>query len=101
MTMADTDRDRELIESMARADDVLTSDERSPDHMSKCGNCTYQWLMAEVAREFAAAERWDVRAWIDEVARRWDATEFVRLWTAETEAGRDPRAAFEARGWIP
>ena len=42
-----------------------------------------------------------VSKWAAETQRRWEASKFFKLWQEEKEAGRDPRKAFEERGWEP
>ena len=47
--------------------------------------------MLGVAREMRAVE----------TRRRWQDSKFFKLWERERKAGRDPRKAFEDRGWEP
>lgn len=37
--------------------------------------------------------------WSAEADRRWRESKFHRLWAEKVATGRDPRAAFAARGW--
>lgn len=84
-----------FLERMARSDELADHDGEA------CGQCRHMILGAEVAREMIEAGEYEdvVSRWAAETERRWRATEFFKLWHDETAAGRDPRAAFEARGW--
>ena len=82
---------------MARSDELADHDGET------CGQCCHLILGAEVAREMIeAGECGDVVSkWAAETQRRWQASKFFKLWQEETEAGRDPRKAFQERGWEP
>ena len=89
--------DQEFLKRMARSDELA-------DHNgTTCGQCHYQILCAEVAREMIeAGEYEDVAAkWAAEHKRRWEKSKFFMLCEKEKRAGRDPRKAFEERGWEP
>ena len=72
-------------------------------HGETCGQCHYQILGAQVAREMIEAGEFEdvVSKWATEHKRRWEKSKFVKLWKKERKAGRDPRKAFEERGWEP
>jgi hypothetical protein len=82
---------------MARGDDLVDYDGTT------CRQCHYTILGAEVAREMIeAGEYEDVASrWAAEAKRRWEKSKFFKLWKEEKKAGRDPRKAFEERGWEP
>ena len=87
---------KEFLQNMVR------SDACGVDHdIEACGPCHHRWLGAQVARDHLAtgAEGDAIRCWTDEHQRRWEESKFYRLYLEEQAAGRDPRAAFEARGW--
>lgn len=89
--------DQDFLERMARSDALADHDGEA------CGHCCNLVLGAEVAREMIGAGEYEdvVTRWAAEARRRWEATKFFKLWQAETEAGRDPRKAFQERGWEP
>ena len=68
-----------------------------------CGQCHYQILGAEVAREMIEAGEYEdvVSKWAAEHKRRWKKSKFFKLWEKEKKAVRDPRKAFMDRGWEP
>jgi hypothetical protein len=84
-----------FLERMARTDKLLDHDPEV------CGMCCQRSIGAQVAREMLeAGEYEDIAAkWADEMERRWRKTKFYKLWQKEQKAGRDPRKAFEERGW--
>jgi hypothetical protein len=86
--------DREFLEGMARSDRLI-------DHPDDCGCCAMQVIMAQVARDLLAeGEVLDgVRKWSVEARRRWEETDYFKLYREEEAAGRDPHKAFEGRGW--
>jgi hypothetical protein len=89
--------DQDFLERMARSDELADHDGET------CGMCHNMILGAEVAREMLeAGEYEDVASkWATEARRRWEESKFYKLWQEETKAGRDPRKAFEERGWEP
>jgi hypothetical protein len=89
--------DQSFLERMARSDELADHDGET------CGQCCNMILGAEVAREMIEAGEYGdvVSKWGAETQRRWQATKFFKLWQEETEAGRDPRKAFQDRGWEP
>lgn len=89
--------DQDFLERMARSDELADHDGEA------CGQCCHLILGAEVAREMIEAGEYEdvVSKWAAEIQRRWQATKFFKLWQEETEAGRDPRKAFQERGWEP
>ena len=89
--------DQDFLERMARSDELADHDGET------CGQCHYQILGAEVAREMIEAGEYEdvVNKWAAEHKRRWEKSKFVKLWEKEKKAGRDPRRAFEDRGWEP
>jgi hypothetical protein len=89
--------DQAFLERMARRDELADHDGET------CGQCCYLILGAEVAREMIEAGEYEdlVNRWAVETERRWEASKFSELWQEETAAGRDPRKAFEDRGWEP
>ena len=89
--------DRDFLERMARSDELADHDGTT------CGQCHYQILGAEVAREMLEAGEYEdvVGKWAAEHKRRWKKSKFVKLWEKEKRAGRDPRKAFKDRGWEP
>jgi hypothetical protein len=86
-----------FLERMARSDELADHDGET------CVQCHNMILGAEVAREMIEAGEYEdvVGKWAAETQRRWQASKFFRLWQEEKEAGRDPRKAFEDRGWEP
>src|SRR5690349_7720715 len=89
--------DQDFLERMARSDDLADHDGKT------CGQCHYQILGAEVAREMIeAGEHEDVVSeWAAGHKRRWEKRKCFKLWEREKKAGRDPRKAFQKRGWVP
>ena len=89
--------DQDFLERMARSDELADHDGTT------CGQCHYQILGAEVAREMLEAGEYEdvVGKWAAEHRRRWEKSKFVKLWEKEKKAGRDPRKAFKERGWEP
>ena len=89
--------DQDFLELMARSDAVVDHDGDS------CGMCHNIILGAQVAREMIEAGEYEdvVSKWAAEARRRWERSKFFKLWQQEKEAGRDPRKAFEERGWEP
>jgi len=89
--------DGDFLERMARSDELADHDGEA------CGQCCHLILGAEVAREMVEVGEYEdvVSKWAAETQRRWQASKFYKLWREETEAGRDPRKAFEDRGWEP
>ena len=87
--------DQEFLERMARSDSTVDHDGET------CGMCCNIILGAQVAREMLEAGEYEdvVSKWAEEARRRWEETKFFKLWQEETEAGRNPRKAFEERGW--
>jgi hypothetical protein len=86
--------DREFLESMARSDRLV-------DHEDNCGHCAMQIIMAQTARDLLAeGEILDgIAKWGAEHRRRWEESKYFKLYQEEKAAGRDPRLAFEQRGW--
>lgn len=89
--------DQGFLERMARSDELADHDGET------CGQCHNMILGAEVAREMIEAGEYEdvVSKWATETQRRWEASKFFKLWQEEKQAGRDPRKAFEGRGWEP
>ncbi len=89
--------DQDFLARMARSDELVDHDGET------CGLCHYTILGAEVAREMLEAGEYEdvVSKWAVEHKRRWNKSKFVKLWTKEQKAGRDPRKAFKKRGWEP
>jgi len=89
--------DQDFLQRMARTDEGLEHDGTT------CGQCYHAILGAQVAREmFESGEYEDVvRKWAAQTKRRWESSKFFKLWAKEQQAGRDPREAFEERGWEP
>ena len=86
-----------FLERMDRSDALVDHDGTT------CGQCHHQVLGAEVAREMIEAGEYEdvVRKWAAEHKRRWEKSQFFKLWEKEKKAGRDPRKAFKERGWEP
>jgi hypothetical protein len=89
--------DQDFLERMAQSDELADHDGET------CGQCHYQILGAEVAREMIEAGEYEdvVSKWAAKHKRRWEKSKFVKLWEKERKAGRDPRVAFKDRGWEP
>lgn len=89
--------DQDFLHRMARSDSVLEHDGTT------CGQCHYGILGAQVAREMVEAGEYEdvVEEWASRTKKRWEESKFFKLWMKEKEAGRDPRKAFERRGWEP
>jgi hypothetical protein len=89
--------DQDFLERMARSDELVDHDGKT------CGQCCYTILGAELARELIEAGEYEdvVSKWATEHKRRWEKSKFFKLWVKEKKAGRDPRKAFEKRGWEP
>ena len=89
--------DQDFLERMARSDELVDHDGKT------CGQCHYAILGAEVAREMIEAGEYEdvVSQFAAEHKRRWEKCKFFKLWEKEKKAGRDPRKAFEERGWEP
>ena len=86
--------DREFLESMARCDRLI-------DHEDNCGQCAMQVIHAETARDLLAeGEILDgIAKWAAESRRRWEESKYFKLYQKEKAAGRNPKKAFEKRGW--
>ena len=80
---------------MARNDALVDHDAET------CAVCYQRVGQAQVAREMLAGGdlAGAMGCWELEQERRWRDGKFYRLWAEEQAAGRDPRAAFVARGW--
>ena len=89
--------DQDFLEKMARSDELVDHDGTT------CGQCYYQILGAEVAREMIEAGEYEdaLSKWAAEHKRRWEKSKFFKLWEKEKKASRDPRKAFQERGWEP
>lgn len=89
--------DQDFLEKMAGSDELVDHDGKT------CGQCYYQILGAEVAREMIEAGEYEdvVSKWAAEHKRRWEKSKFFKLWEQEKKTGRDPRKAFKERGWEP
>ena len=87
--------DQDFLERMARSDDLVDHDGET------CGMCYNMILGAQVAREMIEAGEYEnvMSRWATESKRRWEKSKFFKLWQKEQKAGRDPRKAFEERGW--
>lgn len=87
---------RELLQAQVESGLRLDHD---PD---VCGTCAFRQLFGIVAeemlREIEVGEP-DLAEWTARIDARWKDMKFVKLWAEEAAAGRDPRAAFEQRGW--
>ncbi len=87
--------------------DFLRADGRSDatvDHDGEtCGMCCKIILVPQLAREMLEEGVYEdiVSKWAEESERRWRQTKFFKLWQEEAAAGRDPKKAFEERGWEP
>lgn len=88
-------RARECLESLAREPEFICG---TPE---TCGLCCTLRIHTDIARELLAMEHYDLETWGNEVERRWKDSKFYRLYQEELSAGRDPEAAFAARGWSP
>jgi hypothetical protein len=88
---------QDFLERMARSDELADHDGEA------CGQCCNMILGAEVAREMIEAGEYEdvVSKWATETKRRWENSKFFKWWQEESEAGRDPRKAFQDRGWEP
>jgi hypothetical protein len=82
---------------MARSDAVVEHDGETR------GLCHNIILGAQIAREMIESGEYEdvVGKWATEARRRWEHSQFFRLWQDELRAGRDPRLAFQERGWEP
>jgi hypothetical protein len=89
--------DQDFLERMARSDSLVDHDGET------CGLCCNLILGAQVAREMLEAGEYEdvVGKWAERTQKRWRKSKFFKLWQEETKAGRDPRKAFEERGWEP
>jgi hypothetical protein len=89
--------DQDFLQRMARSDEVVDHDGET------CGMCLNMIIGAQVAREMIEAGEYEnvVSKWADESRRRWEESKFFKLWQEEKRAGRDPKKAFEERGWEP
>jgi hypothetical protein len=89
--------DQAFLQRMARSYELVDHDGET------CGQCHHMILGAEVARAMIEAGEYEdvVGRWAAETERRWREGKFFRLWQEESQAGRDPRKAFEERGWEP
>ena len=87
--------DQDFLERMARSDELADHDGEA------CGLCHNMILGAQVAREMIEAGEYEnvMSRWATESKRRWEKSKFFKLWQKEQKAGRDPRKAFEERGW--
>lgn len=89
--------DEDFLRRMARSDEMVEHDGTT------CGQCFYGILGARVAREMIEGGEYEdvVQKWAERTQRRWQKGKFFKLWEKEKAAGRDPRKAFEDRGWEP
>src|SRR5437763_8315701 len=89
--------DQDFLETMARSDELVDHDGTT------CGQCHYQILGAQVAREMIEAGEYEdvVSKWSAEHKRRREKSKFVKLREKEKKAGRDHRQVVEDRGWDP
>ena len=92
---------RDFLESMIFCGSVV-------DHQDDCGHCGRQLTDAAAAREILD-EYGDgeipmqeaVTRWADRADQMWHESKYYKLWKEEEAAGRDPKKAFEERGWEP
>ncbi len=92
-----TKEDKYFLELMTNSDKFL-------DHnIEECGQCYYNFLSAKIAREMIESGVIEdaVKRWSEEHEKRWKESKYYKLWVDETNAGRDPKIAFEERNWIP
>ena len=89
--------DQDFLERTARSDELADHDGTT------CGQCHYQILGAQVAREMIEAGEYEdvVSRWAAKTKRRWEKSKFFKLREKEKKAGRDPHQAFKDRGWVP
>jgi hypothetical protein len=94
--------DTEFLKSMAKAGNLL-------DHnVEICGQCYYNKLCSDVAREMLisiekgedGADKDIVKRWDNEHHKRWEESKYYKLYVEELRERRDPRKAFDERGWI-
>lgn len=84
--------------------DLMTNSDKFLDHnIEECGQCYYNFLSAKIAREMIESGdiKDAVKHWSEEHEKRWKESKYYKLWADETNAGRDPKIAFEERNWIP
>src|SRR2546430_14486075 len=74
--------DQDFLERMARSDELADHDGKT------CGQCHYSILGAEVAREMIETGEYEdvVSEWAAEHKRRWEKSEFFKLWGEEKHA---------------
>lgn len=98
----DTISDMEFLENMTHSDRML-------DHsIEECGQCYYNKLCADVARDMMSliekgekdADKNIVKRWVAEQHKRWEEGKYFKLYVEELKAKRDPIKAFEEKEWI-
>lgn len=94
--------DMEFLKNMSEHDRML-------DHnIEECGQCYYNKLCASVARDMMVliekgekdADKDIVKRWEAELHKRWEESKYFKLYVEELKMKRDPRKAFEEKGWI-
>ncbi|MBZ5529596.1 MAG: hypothetical protein LAN71_17075 [Acidobacteriia bacterium] len=98
----DTITEIEFLKNMTGQDKML-------DHsIEECGQCYYNKLCANVARDMMVliekgekdADKDIIKRWSAELHKRWEEGKFFKLYEEERKAKRDPKKAFEEKGWI-
>lgn len=92
----------EFLQNMTHTDRILEHD------IEECGICYYNRLCANVARDMISAiekgekdaDKDIVKRWETELHKRWEESKYFKLYEEERKAKRDPKKAFEERGWI-
>lgn len=98
----DTITDMEFLKNMTGQDRMLDHD------IEECGQCYWNKISADVARYMMLAiekgekdpDKDIVKRWAAEQHRRWEESKYFKLYVEELKAKRDPKKAFEDRGWI-
>ena len=90
--------DNEFLHKMSKLDQIMDHDPET------CGNCYYQYIMSEIAREMLGkSEGMDdevsILVWADELDKRWKDSKFYKLYKKCQEDGLDVDKEFASRGW--
>ena len=101
----DADEIKHVFETLCSLNETLEHDVDTV--YGVCGHCYHQSLMGKVAKDILGlivkgqvAPENAFKEWSETVEMLWRESKFVHLFNEEKAAGRDPKKAFETRGWM-
>jgi hypothetical protein len=101
-------KEMETITNMEFLKNMTNSDKFLDHNVEECGQCYYNKLCADVAKDMMLAiekgekdaDKDIVKRWAAEIRKRWEESKYFKLYVDELKAKRDPRKAFDEKGWI-